>query len=151
MEANVYNYKECGLENVFIIGAEIIRDDNDDEVLSIPNINGLHRAIVEGVLCKKTGLSGSELRFLRTEMGLTQVEFAKMIHRESLTISRLERGENELDSNIDTLIRLLVAEKLDIKIPAQISQMNQWSIPSAKSSRLEIDGSDPSHYKPIAA
>jgi transcriptional regulator with XRE-family HTH domain len=51
-------------------------------------------------------MTGKELRFLRTEMGMTQAELAKIVHREPLTISRWERSEDEIDSNAEVLVRV---------------------------------------------
>lgn len=148
-----YRYMESGLDNVIIEGIDLLTaDDAGKACVSIPNINGLHRAIALGILTKTTGLSGKELRFLRTEMGLTQAELAAIVHREPLAISRWERGEVEaIDSNADTLIRLYAAETLGLKIDASVREVSGWSVPSAIEAPLVIDGSDPDNYHPKLA
>lgn len=93
-------------------------------------------------------MAGKELRFLRTEMGMTQAELADMIHRESLTISRWERNENPIDPNAETLIRKYAIEALDLDLDADIKELSGWSIPSASQQPIEIDGSDPFNYRP---
>lgn len=148
-----YRYTESGLDNVLIEGIDLVTaDDAGVACVSIPNINGLHKAIALGILTKTTGLTGKELRFLRTELGMTQAELAEIVHREPLAISRWERGEVEtIDSNAETLIRLHAAEALGLKIDASVREVAGWSVPSAIESPLVIDGSDPDNYRPKLA
>lgn len=146
-----YHYMECGLDNVLIAGVSFVTDDSGDQVLSIPNINGLHRAIAQFIVCRKSGMSGRELRFLRTEMGMTQAELADMIHREPLTISRWERSEGPIDSNAETLIRLHAIDELGLAVEVGVSELSHWSVPGAQEEPISIDGSDPANYRPLLA
>jgi transcriptional regulator with XRE-family HTH domain len=82
--------------------------------VTIPNVNGLHKAIAQGITHRHSAMIGRELRFLRTEMGMTQAELALIVHREPLAISRWERGEVEIDSNAETLIRLHATDRLGL-------------------------------------
>lgn len=151
MSDSNYHYTECGLDNVIIEGVDFVTDDSGDQVLSIRNINGLHRAIAQFIASRKSGISGKELRFLRTEMGMTQAEIADMIHREPLTVSRWERGEVPIDSNAETLIRLHAIEELGLDVPGRVMEISHWSIAAAQEEPITIDGSDPSDYRPLAA
>src|SRR5665213_3574315 len=110
-----YRYTESGLDNVAIDGVSFVTDDGGKRVVSIPNVNGLHKAIALGIVSRKHGISGQEIRFLRTEMGLTQAELANTIHREALTVSRWERNETPIDANAETLIRMLAIQELGLK------------------------------------
>ena len=146
-----YRYTECGLENVIIKDASFLKDDRGEEVVCIPNINGLHMAITRSILLRQSGMTGAELRFIRTEMGLTQAELADLVHREPLAISRWERGERPIDSNAEALMRLLAMEKLELKDGMSVQDLSKWCIPSADQKPIAIDGSDPDNYQPIAA
>ena len=64
-----YRYDDCGLENVIIKNVKFIVDDSGDEVVCIPNVNGLHHAIATSILSRKSSMTGAELRFIRTESG----------------------------------------------------------------------------------
>jgi transcriptional regulator with XRE-family HTH domain len=147
---NAYHYTECGLDNVIIHGISEVVDDAGEPVLTIPNVNDLHRAIAQAIVSKPYGVSGKELRFLRTEMGMTQAELAAMIHREPLAISRWERAETPVDSNAETLIRLHSIQVLRLGIVASVKEISGWATPRAEEIPIKIDGSDPSEYK-IAA
>ncbi len=146
-----YRYSESGLDNVIIHGVNFLKDDAGEQVVTIPNIDGLHRAIAEAIVSKPAGMTGRELRFLRTEMGMTQAELAAIVHREPLSMSRWERGEVEIDTNAETLIRLHAKEVLGLNVAATVSEMSGWSTPKAITPPLEIDGSNPDHYRPMNA
>lgn len=146
-----YRYTECGLDNVIIEGVQFLADDSGEEVVCIPNVNGLHHVIAQSILSRKSSMTGKELRFLRTEMGLTQAELAAIVHREPLAVSRWEREERPIDSNAETIIRLHAMEKLEIETKVSVEDVSRWCIPSARERPINIDGSDPSNYQPIAA
>ena len=64
-----YRYTESGLDNVMIEGVNFLIEDAGEASISIPNINGLHKAIAGGIVRRPSGMTGRELRFLRTEIG----------------------------------------------------------------------------------
>lgn len=145
-----YRYTESGLDNVVVQGVDFVTDDAGEEGVTIPNIAGLHKAIATAIVMKPTNLTGKELRFLRTEMGLTQAELAVIVHREPLAMSRWERGEVEqIDTNAETLIRLHAREVLDLDVDASVKVIAGWSVPKAMTPQLVIDGSDPDNYRPL--
>jgi len=132
---------------VWIEGIQLLTDDEGDEVLTIQNINGLHKAIVHGIVGSNGAMDGKELRFLRTEMGLTQAEMGKILQKEALTVGRWERGETPLDPNADTIIRLVAMERLELTLGVSTEVLSQYSIPAAAPKEINIDGHDPSDYK----
>jgi DNA-binding transcriptional regulator YiaG len=142
-----YRYTESGLDNIVIRGVSFVADDAGDDVIRIPNVNGLHRAIALGIVTRKAMMNGREMRFLRTELGMTQAELAAIIHREPLTVSRWERGETDIDANAETLIRLLVIERLKLGVDWNIDEISGWSVPSAIEQPIMIDGTDPKNYR----
>ena len=147
-----YRYTESGLDNVIIRGMNFLIDDAGEQIVTIRNVAGLHRAIATAIVQKTVSMTGKELRFLRGEMGMTQAELAVVVHREPLAISRWERGEvSDIDMNAETLIRLLARETLHLPISAEVKEMSSWAVPSAATPALEIDGSNPEEYHPVAA
>lgn len=146
-----YRYTECGLDNVFLHGLQVVIDDEGKETYAIPYINDLHRAITQMIIVQPTAMSGKALRFVRTELGMTQAELAKFVHKEPLTVGRWERGEHPIDVNAETIIRLLVIDKLKLPSKLSVEELSASSLPSAKIRRIDIDGSDPGNYQPLAA
>ncbi|MCK1578576.1 helix-turn-helix transcriptional regulator [Bradyrhizobium sp. 168] len=149
MEA--YHYMECGLDNVMIEGMVPCKDDEGDDVCTIPNVLGLHKVIAESIVERGSGMTGAELRFIRTEMGMTQAELAKVVHHDPQSIGRWERNEFAIDQTAEALIRLLAIEQLELKIDGEtVSQLSEKCVPSAASKQIVIDGRDPTHYKQAA-
>jgi DNA-binding transcriptional regulator YiaG len=138
MRAIEHHYTECGLMNVYITGIGVVVDDDGDQVINIPAINELHRVIAHGIVNHEKGISGAELRFLRTEMGLTQAELSLLVHRDKQSIGRWEREEVEIDSSAETLIRRLAIEKLDLAIDAGIDELSRRSVPTAEPQTIQI-------------
>lgn len=145
-----YRYAECGLENVVIRNVSFLVDDAGEKTVRIPNVNQLHTAIASSIIFKPASMTGKELRFLRTEMGRTQAELAALVHREPLAISRWERGEVEqIDANAEALIRLHAREVLKIERLITVEEISRFSVSTADTPIIEIDGSDPKTYRPI--
>jgi transcriptional regulator with XRE-family HTH domain len=145
-----YRYRECGLPNVVIKNAKIVTDDDGERTIAIPNVRSLHRAIAEAIVELPVGLGGPEIRFLRTELGLTQAELGNLLHKEALTISRWERGETPVDPNAETVLRALAIQRLKLNAMPTIDRLSKLSVPSAKPVEIKIDGSDPTQYRPAA-
>lgn len=142
-----YRYTESGLDNILIEGMDVFVDDGGEKSVTIPNINGLHRVIALGIVRRKISMSGKELRFLRTEMGMTQAQLAKLVHCEPLTISRWEREEFPIDSNAEALIRVSATQELGLPTDARITEISGWCIQGEAPPPLIIDGRDPSNYR----
>lgn len=150
-ETAPYRYTECGLDNVLIHGIGPVLDDEGDEVITIENVNGLHKSIACAIVKRKGLITGKELRFLRTEMGLTQAELAQRVHKDTQTVGRWERGEKLIDQNAETLIRLMAAEKLHLQLQTEVSELTGYSVQVSDLPPIRIDGSNPHDYRPMAA
>lgn len=133
-----HHYTECGLGNVFIDGLETFRDDDGDEVITIPAVNELHKVIALGIVSHEHGMSGEELRFLRTEMGLTQAELGSLVHHDKQSVGRWERGEFEVDGAAETIIRRLAIEMLGLATDAGMEELSRRSGPTAKAQSINI-------------
>ena len=107
-----YQYIESGLNNVFINGIKPMNDDEGDEVVTIRAINVLHAEIARGIIESDGGINGAELRFLRTEMGLTQAELGTLLSVDGQTVGRYERGDTPIHPTAETLLRRLAGERL---------------------------------------
>jgi transcriptional regulator with XRE-family HTH domain len=88
-----YAYTECGLKNIVLADVLVYRCKNcGGETVEIPNMDGLHRTLALGVLCKRRLLSGDEVRFLRKVAGLTATGLAKSLAVTKTAVSRWENG-----------------------------------------------------------
>jgi DNA-binding transcriptional regulator YiaG len=141
-----YHYTECGLPSVWIENINIVTDDAGEETYRIPHINSLHRAIAKAIVSSRVGLTGPELRFLRTEMGLTQAELASFVHKDGQTVGRWERGECPIDENAQTVIRIIANANLKLDGP-EASELARFSVTTALTPSIHIDGSNPEEYR----
>ncbi len=149
--AKSYRYTECGLSNVFIEGIDVLTDHAGEETYTIPNVRHLHQAIAHAIVVRASGLAPEELRFLRTEMGLTQAELAAILNVAPLTVGRWERGETPCETSAECLIRLIAASRLKIGVELSPEELARRCVWSATTEPIRIDGSDPTHYRPQAA
>lgn len=145
-----YRYDGCGLDNVFLMGLRVLKADDGERVITIPNIGALHRILMVAVASKETGLQSKELRFLRTEMGLTQAEMAALVGREVQAIGRWERGENPIDTSAEIVIRARALQHVTSAVPP-MERIAGWTIKAASEPPIRIDARDPDNYQALAA
>jgi len=103
-----YQYKESGLDNVFLVGNgwSIVSSPSGPQ-LKIKDIEDLHQAIGNILVEKKKNLNGKELRFLRQEMLLSQANLAKLLEVTEQTVHRWETGKADIPKPAESLIRFL--------------------------------------------
>lgn len=130
-----HHYTECGLPNVWIRCRQVI-DDAGQKVYIISRIGILHKAIAHEVVNSRGALTGREIKFLRSILGLTPAEFGKLIHRQPSTVSRWERGAAAPGSAVDFLIRLLAILKL--KLDADPDEISARCKKVARKPRIRI-------------
>jgi len=145
-----YRYDECGLDNVILKGLRVITDDAGEECVRIPNINLLHCVLTATVAAKESGLSPKEIRFLRTELGLTQAQLAELVGKDAQTVGRWERNETPIEQTAEMVLRMLAFERAEKGVPA-VNDLARWTIKAAASPPFVIDANDPDHYRPLAA
>ncbi|MEP9388956.1 helix-turn-helix domain-containing protein [Mesorhizobium sp. KR9-304] len=146
-----HHYTESGLKNVFIDGLPMEVDDDGDEIITIPAVNELHRVIALGIVSHAHGISPDELRFLRTEMGYTQSELGALVHHDKQSVGRWERGEYEIDSSAETIIRRLAIEKLELSSTFGVDELSRRSVHSAKTQPIEIRHVNDDGYRLLEA
>ena len=136
---NSHHYTESGLQNVYIDGLVPFQDDAGDWVITIPAINELHAVIALGIVSHEHGITGDELRFLRTEMGMTQAELAEVVHHDKQAIGRWERGEYEIDSKAEAIIRRHAIETLGLEAKMSMQDLSRRSVPTVKEQPINIE------------
>jgi len=106
----MYHYKECGLDNVYLVNVEVCRCPGcNEKVVSIPALPALNTAIGEDLLQKESRLNGKEIRFLRKNMGMKSVDLQRYLGVDNATISRWESGKQKISLPNDRLLRVVYA------------------------------------------
>ena len=147
-----HRYDECGLDNVILKGLPVVVDDDGEEVITIPNVNMLHRVLAATVASKETGLQPKELRFLRTELGLTPrpnwPHSSGRIRRRSVDGSAVRRRWKRVPRWSFAHARSNMPRK------AHCFRWMNWRVVRFRlrcSRPFMIDASNPDDYRPLAA
>ena len=108
IKSEPYHYTECGLDNIFLYGiVQSCCPECSEEIVTIPNIKGLHLAIARNLVCKEEILTGAEARFLRKELKMKSKEMAAAISLKPETYSRWENEKEGVSSTCDKELRLI--------------------------------------------
>ncbi|MBM3496740.1 MAG: helix-turn-helix domain-containing protein [Armatimonadetes bacterium] len=120
-----YHYTESGLTNVWLANGYSIRKTKYGEGVSIRDVDGLHRALAQA-LANKPRLTGTEVRFLRKEMGLSQRGLGELLGVTDQAVALWER-KGRLPKTADRLLRLIYVEhvKGNAPIRATIQRVNE--------------------------
>jgi putative transcriptional regulator len=106
-----YQYKESGLDNVYLEDGYHIHDTPYGKGVSIQDTEGLHRAIGKWLITQPKPINGAELRFLRLEMESTQRDLAAIIGATEQTFRLWEKNrKKKIPGTADRLIRAIYAE-----------------------------------------
>lgn len=109
----MYRYKESGLDNVFLKNGYEIKESPYGELVSIHNMDGLHKTIAESIVqYSPTPMNDKEFRFLRIELDLSQRTLAEILGRKEQTVSLWERGERKVPRDCDLLLRAMYQERV---------------------------------------
>ncbi len=107
----MYHYTESGLRNVWLANGYKVRDVGGEAAVAVHDVDQLHQAIGRS-LARKPKLTGTEVRFLRKEMGMSQKRLADMLGSTEQTVSLWER-HGRMPVGYDRLIRAFYLEFLD--------------------------------------
>lgn len=106
----MYHYRESGLRNVWLANGYDEHATAYGPGIAIHDLEGLHRAIARGLISKGGKLAGSELRFLRQEMSLSQAKLATMLGNEAQTVALWEKRGSQ-PKVADRFIRAIYREQ----------------------------------------
>ena len=102
-----HHYTQCGLGNVYLRNGFEVVSTKYGEAIRIHDMDGLHGAIGMYLIREKKQLDGTEIRFLRHEMDLSQNMLGKLLDKSAQSIARWEKGQTKMDGPADRLLRLL--------------------------------------------
>ncbi|ANY18795.1 hypothetical protein A6F68_00260 [Tsuneonella dongtanensis] len=105
--AEPYEYKECGLEGIFLHNGYDIIEHEGERFVSVVDTESLHRSIGEFLVVQKKELAPNEVRFLRKTMDLTQSELGRWMGKDSQTVARWEKGQTDIPTVADRLLRAI--------------------------------------------
>jgi len=97
------------LPGTVLVGVEVNRCPNCGEYeVAIPAIDELNRLLAYAVINRRGRLNGGEVRFLRSYLGYSGADFAKLIGSSASTVSKWESDSQPIGHHADLLLRALV-------------------------------------------
>lgn len=122
-QAFPYKFVNSGLPNVYLSGIHyFVCSKCGNQTAELPAVLGLLDAITLAIVEKNGPLSGSEILFLRTHLGLRAADFAVTVGVTPEQVSRWENGHNPPEKSADKLIRLLVCARSNLSTKSVIQQ-----------------------------
>lgn len=108
----MYHYTESGLQNIWLSNGYKQRTTSNGVVaMAIHDVDDLHDAIGR-TLSNRPRLTGAGMRFLRSELGLSQRKLGEMVGASEESVSLWERT-GKIPKSADRIIRAVYLEKLD--------------------------------------
>ena len=104
-ESEPLHYRQCGLENVFLLNGFDCETVDGEEHITIHNLDGLWKTIGLHIVLRQKTLAPQEVGFLRQQMDLTQAELAKMLRVTDQTVARWEKGDTAVNGTADFALR----------------------------------------------
>ena len=120
----MYHYRECGLQKVWLENGYKVARTPYGEGVSISHVDTLH-GVIGRTLAQRPQLTGSELRFLRKEMELSQRSLADMLGVSEQIVSLWER-RGRIPKGAARLLKVIYVEHLDGKVKVR-EMIEQWS------------------------
>jgi len=103
-----YRYKECGLDNVYLLNIEFrICDACGIKAPRLKRMPELHATIARAIAMQPCPRRGQDVRFLRKQLGYSAKEWATFLRTDASTLSRWAQNQQEMGTQSDSLIRLL--------------------------------------------
>jgi DNA-binding transcriptional regulator YiaG len=128
MNASLYRYRGCGLDNVYLVnGVSCRKLASGEEAIAIEDIEGLHRAISLWLVESDASMDGPQFRFLRKELDMSQRQIAQLLGVTEQTVSLWERARSPVPQPADILLRALMKEMLNghVELKAMIERFNK--------------------------
>ena len=113
MQTDLYRYKGCGLDNVYLLNGYVIsRLKSGEDVVVIEDLEGLHRAIAMNIVESSYPLDAKTFRFLRKELDMSQKQVAQINGVDEQTVSLWERARIPVPQSAELLLRALAGETM---------------------------------------
>lgn len=104
----MYHFTDGGLRNVWLENGFTVKQTPYGEAVSIQDLDGLTCAICTALTRKKSKLTGTEFRYLRASMLMSQAALGKGLGRTEQAVAIWEKI-GRVPKFADTLIRVIYA------------------------------------------
>ncbi len=140
----MYHYTDSGLDNIYLVNGFTKAVTPYGDAVAIEDLDGLHKAIGRWLVNEPKPLNGTELRFLRHELDLSQKRLGSMMGKSEQAIRRWEKAADKaIDSIADRFVRIIYSSLIDgnVEITVLIEKLSQADQTERAACRLEeLDG-----------
>jgi len=155
-----------GLANVVVLNAAqkyVCEECGEDNGISVPDVSGLEAAVAVTRVMIPVKLTGKEIRFLRTALGMKAKELRERLEVGSEeTISRWENDRSPISARDEKMLRLLAGRMLSERARAigfdetvifnmKIPKWSEGPIPEVRMAFIRIRISENTWAEPAAA
>jgi DNA-binding transcriptional regulator YiaG len=126
------HYPQCGLDDVYLMNGYTIENTEDGPVLSVRNLDSLHKVIGQYLATEKKVLNGKEIRYLRKHMDLTQAELGRLLRVSDQQVARWEKEQSAMPGPADGLLRSLYIEGIcekGVKVRRLLEALEEFDAP----------------------
>jgi putative zinc finger/helix-turn-helix YgiT family protein len=108
-------YRQANLPyQVLLVGVPVRRCPScSEESITVPDPEGLHRALAQHMVGVRRALFPKEIRFLRKYLDWSAEHLAAVMGIDPKTLSRWENGRQKLGPVAERLLRLVVFQRLE--------------------------------------
>lgn len=106
-------YSHFAVPNLYLQDGYVQEETEYGKTTSYVDLDGLEDCVRKILVRTPMDLTGTQLRFLRRGLSLTQEEFGSMIGKDSQTVARMEKSEDVIPKPVDLLLRARYLAKLD--------------------------------------
>lgn len=107
--AEPYHYTQCGLSNVFLSGGVTYKDSPYGRTVHIANEAALLEEIGRLLIKKAHPLTGEELRYLRTELDLSQKRLGELLGKTAQSVASWEKADT-VPEHVNFLMRHIYSQ-----------------------------------------
>lgn len=124
----LHHYPSSGLECLYLKNGFTRHETSYGVGFSYADEDGLLKAAAVARALQGGGMAGEELRFLRSELDMTQAELGNVFNKSDQAVAKWEKGETDMKADTILAVRLLVLKMLapdmpigeiDIEAPAE--------------------------------
>lgn len=120
----LYHYTECGLDYVWL-GAGVQRVETGyGPAVEIIDAGALDQAIAQFIVMRQKSLTGQDVRFLRSELDLTQAELASLLGKDAQSIARWEKEKTVIPATEDRALRQIYLEGTGLR--PTFTETSRW-------------------------
>lgn len=137
----MFHYESCGLPNVWLRNGYEIRETSYGRSISIHDVDGLHRTIGLDLVNRSPALSGTEVRFLRKELDLSQTQLARLLGVGETSVRGWENGRQLITPPAERMLRLLYREHVagNGTVRELVERLSHFNRQTHRAGRLELE------------